>query len=128
MDRKLMITLSYLVLTLAALTAAGLLSPIWAPAAIVARLPQPAPMAPAERPQALSALAVDGAVALGPLAPGGMSGEFKDRLVADAGALRAPSVFVPSDRWWPGSPRMHGARSGHQLLPVQTATVVASVA
>ena len=96
MDRRLVITCSYLVLALAAVAAAGLLGPTGAPAAgDVAGLPQPAPCSTAERPQAVSALAADGAVAVGPLAPAGMSGDFADRLLAEAGALRAPSDLHP---------------------------------
>ena len=116
MDRRLVITVSFLVLALAALVAlaaAGLPSLAGAPAAAgVAGPPQPAPCPVAERPQALSALSADGAVAVGPLAPAGMSGEFAHRMFADAGAVRAPSVFIPSDRWRPGTPRTHGAHQG----------------
>ncbi len=109
MDRRLVITISYLCLALAALVAAGLLSPTGVPAAgDVARVPQPAPCPMAERPQALSAVPADGAVAVVPLAPGGMSGEFAHRLFADAGAVRAPSIFIPADHWRPGMPRTHG--------------------
>lgn len=109
MDRRLVMTISCLCLALAALTVAGLLSPAGAPATgDVAGAP--APCAMAERPQALSALPADGAVAVGPLAPAGMSGEFAHRMFADAGAVRAPSIFVPSDHWRPGMPRTHGTR------------------
>jgi hypothetical protein len=100
MDRRLVITISALVLALAALTAAGAFSPAGAPAAgSVADLPQPQPCAMTERPQALSVLSGDASVAWQPLAPGGMSGEFADTRYASAGAHAAPSVYVPSDRW-----------------------------
>jgi hypothetical protein len=113
MDRRLVIAIPYLCLALAALTVAGLLSPAGAPAANDAALvPQPAPCPMAERPQALSVLPADGAVAVGPLAPAGMSGEFAHRMLADAGAVRAPSIFVPSDHWRLGTPRTHG---GHHV-------------
>ena len=120
MDRRLLITVSFLVLALAALAAAGLFNPAGAPAdAGVAGLPQPAPCAMAERPQALSALPADGAVAVGPLAPAGMSGEFAHRMFADAGAVRAPSIFIPSDRWRAESPGTHRAHHGvHPYLTV----------
>jgi hypothetical protein len=73
MDRRLVIATVLLILLLAALAVAGLGSPAGAPAATeTAGLPQPTP---------------DRA-----LAPGGMSGEFADRLLADAGAPSVPSV------------------------------------
>ena len=110
MDRRLVITTTYLCLALAALAVAGLLSPAGAPASgDVARVPLPAPCPMAERPQALSALPGGGAVAVEPLAPAGMSGEFAHRLFAAAGAVRAPSIFIPADHWRPGTPRTHGA-------------------
>jgi hypothetical protein len=110
MDRRLVITMTYLCLALAALTVAGLLSPAGAPASgDVAPVPLPAPCPMAERPQALSALPAGEAVAMEPLAPGGMSGEFAHRMFADAGAVRAPSIFIPADHWRPGMPRTHGA-------------------
>jgi hypothetical protein len=110
MDRRLVITISYLVLALAALAMAGLFGSAGAPAAAgVPNLPQPAPCPLAELPQALSTVPADGAVATASLPPTGMSGDFAKRLLADAGALRAPSIFVPSDHWRPGMPRTHGA-------------------
>ena len=110
MNRRLVIMISCLCLALAALTVSGLLSPSGATASgDLARVPQPAPCPMAERPQALSALPGDGAVAVGPLGPGGMSGEFAHRLFASAGTVRAPSIFIPADHWRPGTPRTHGA-------------------
>jgi hypothetical protein len=44
-----------------------------------------------------------------------MSGEFAHRLFADADAVCAPSVFIPSDRWRPGIPRTH--RAHHMAHP-----------
>ncbi len=110
MDRRLVITTSYLALVLLVLTVAGLYDPAGAPASGGAtQRPQPAPGQMAEQPQAPSALPAGGAVAMGPLAPGGMSGEFAQRLFASAGATRAPSIYVPADSWR----GRHGFRWGH---------------
>jgi hypothetical protein len=105
MERRFVIVLVALVLSLAALVAAGLYIGM-APAAVgIEPQPQPAPCPVAERPQAPSALSADGAVALGPLAPEGMSGEFAKRLFADAGPLGAPSICRSSDSQRLGSPQ-----------------------
>jgi hypothetical protein len=86
MDRRLVITTSYLALALLVLTAAGLYSPAGAPASGGApRRPLPAPGLMAEQPQAPSALPAGGSMAMGPLAPDGMSGDFARRLLASAG-------------------------------------------
>ena len=111
MDRRIVITTSYLVLALLTLTVAGLLSPAGAPASAgVARLPQPAPGQMAGRPQAASALPAGSLVATRPLAPQGMSGEFAPRLFASAGSTTAPSTYIPADTWW----GRHGFRWGYQ--------------
>jgi len=100
MDRRIVITTSYLVLALLTLTVAGLLSPAGAPASAgVARLPQAAPALPA-----------GSLVATRPLAPQGMSGEFAPRLFASAGSTTAPSTYIPADTWW----GRHGFRWGYQ--------------
>ena len=100
MDRRIVITTSYLVLALLTLTVAGLLSPAGAPASAgVARLPQPAPGQMTGRPQAAPVLPAGSSVAMRPLAPQGMSGEFAPRLFASAGAAGAPSIYVPADSW-----------------------------
>ncbi len=93
MERRFVIALVALVLSLAALAAAGL---------YVAAAP-PAPATADVAQQVLSD------VALAPLLPAGMSGEFAHRMLADAGALKAPSVYHPSD-WW--RLRAHGAGAG----------------
>ena len=65
MDRRIVITTSYLVLALLALTVAGLCSPAGAPASAgAAQLPQPAPGQMTERAQAASVIPTDGSVAL----------------------------------------------------------------
>jgi len=100
MDRRLVITSSYLVLALLVLTAAGLCSPAGAPASAgAAQLPQPAPGQMTERAQAASVIPTDGSVALRPLAPRGMSGQFAPRLLASAGGAKGPSIYVPADSW-----------------------------
>ena len=111
MDRRIVITTSYLVLALLALTVAGLCSPAGAPASAgVARLPQPAPGQTTGRPQAAPALPAVSLVATRPLAPQGMSGEFAPRLFASAGAAKGPSIYVPADSWR----GRHGFRWGYQ--------------
>ena len=115
MDRRLVITSSYLVLALLVLTAAGPCSPGGAPASAgEAQLPQPAPGQMTERPQAASVIPTDGSVALRPLAPRGMSGQFAPRLLASAGAsaggAKGPSIYVPADSWR----SRHGFRWGFQ--------------
>ena len=111
MDRRIVITTSYLVLALLTLTVAGLLSPAGAPASAgVARLPQPAPCPMTGLPQAASALPAGSLVATRPLAPQGMSGEFAPRLFASAGSTTAPSTYIPADTWW----GRHGFRWGYQ--------------
>ena len=116
MDRRLLITTSsYLVLALLVLTVAGLCSPAGAPASAgEAQLPQPAPGQMTERPQAASDIPTDGSVALRPLAPRGMSGQFAPRLLASAGAsaggAKGPSIYVPADSWR----SRHGFRWGFQ--------------
>lgn len=98
MDRRLVVTTSYLVLTLAVLTVAGAFSPAGAPAAAgVAVLPQPAPCPLIERPQAFSVLPGAAVVAL--QLPSGMSGDFADTHYASSGRHPAPSIYVPSERW-----------------------------
>ena len=110
MDRRIVITTSYLVLALLALTVAGLCSPAGAPASAgVARLPQPAPGQMTGRPQAAPVLPAGSSVAMRPLAPQGMSGEFAPRLFASAGAAGAPSIYVPADSWR----SRHGFRWGY---------------
>jgi hypothetical protein len=84
MERRFVIAVVALVLSLAALAAAGL---------YVASAP-PAPATADVSQQASSD------VALGPLLPAGMSGEFAHRLLADAGPMKAPSVYHASD-WSP---------------------------
>ncbi len=115
MERRFVIALVALVLSLAAFVAAGLYIATAPAAGDVARAPQTAPSPMAERPQALSAFSADEAVALGPLAPAGMSGEFAKRLLACAGPLRGPSIYHPSESWRTGSPRTHGARHAVRL-------------
>ena len=97
MERRFVIALVALVLSLAALAAAGL---------YVAAAP-PAPATADVSQQARSD------VALGPLVPAGMSGEFASRLLADAGALKVPSVYHPSD-WW--RLRTHDAGAGLRVF------------
>lgn len=70
MGRWLVITISSLILALAALTMAGLLGPAGAPASTEA-----APYAMPARSPALTAADAEGVATLH-LAPGGMSGEF----------------------------------------------------
>jgi predicted small lipoprotein YifL len=90
MDRRLVITICFLILVLAALAMAGMLGPAGAPAASTVSPPsQAAPGDMPERTQALSALPNGGAVAL-VLAPAGMSGEFDKRLLADVGTSAVP--------------------------------------
>ena len=111
MDRRIVITTSYLVLALLTLTVAGLLSPAGAPASAgAARLPQPAPCPMTALPQAAPALPAGSLVATRPLAPQGMSGEFAPRLFASAGAAKGPSIYVPADSWR----SRHGFRWGLQ--------------
>ena len=81
MERRFVIALVALVLSLAALAAAGL---------YVAAAP-PAPATSDVAQQVLSD------VALAPLLPADMSGEFAHRMLADAGAVTVPSVYRQSD-------------------------------
>jgi len=121
MDRRIVITSSYLVLTLLVLTVAGLSSPAGAPASAgVARLPQPAPGQMTERQQAASALPAGSSVATRPPAPNGMSGEFAHRLFAGAGAVAAPSIYIPADSWR----GRHGYRRGCQDLGIYAAAAL----
>jgi len=116
MERTSVVVTVALALSLAALAVAGS-SIASAPAASeAAGLPQPAPALLSEQPQASSALPGGEAVAL---APGGMSGDFAPRLLADAGALRAPSVYIPSEGW---RSRLPGARAGRLLSPANRIT------
>ena len=111
MDRRLLITSSYLVLALLVLTVAGLCSPAGAPASAgEARLPQPAPGQMTGRPQAAPAFPAGSSVATRPLEPQGLSGEFAPRLFASAGAAKGPSIYVPADSWR----GRHGFRWGFQ--------------
>jgi hypothetical protein len=117
MDRRMAITSSYLVLALLVLTVAGLCSPAGAPASAgVARLPQPAPNQMTERPQAPSVLPAGSSLAMRPLAPRGMSGDFAPRLLASAGT-GAPSIYVPADSWR----GRHGFRWGYQDFGIYAA-------
>ena len=99
MDRRLVITISFLILVLAALTIAGLLSSAGAPASDqAARVPDPVPCAMSA--PAAAASARDGAaVTVRHLAPAGMSGEFAKRLLACKDASLAPAIHVPPDTW-----------------------------
>jgi hypothetical protein len=118
MDRRLVITSSYLVLALLMLTIAGLYSPAGAPASAgVARLPQPAPGQMTDNAQAAAVVPAGDSVAMRPLAPNGMSGEFAPRLLASAGAAKAPLIYHPADRWrgW------HGFRWGYQDFGIYAA-------
>jgi hypothetical protein len=93
MERRFVIALVALVLSLAALGAGGL---------YVAAAPPDVAPATAEVSQRVLT-----EVAHGPLAPAGMSGEFASRRLADAGSLRVPSAYHPSDRWRLGLPGAH---------------------
>jgi hypothetical protein len=93
MDRRFVIALVALVLSLAALVAAGLY--------VAAAPPAPATAEASQR--------VLTEVAHGPLAPAGMSGDFASRLLADAGSLKVPSAHHPSDWWRLGLPGAHRA-------------------
>ena len=97
MERRFVIALVALVLSLAALAAAGLY--------VAAAPPAPATVDVSEQ--------VLAEVALGPLAPAGMSGEFASRLLADAGALKVPSVYHPSDS---SRLRVYGAGAGLRVF------------
>ena len=124
MERRSVVATVALVLSLAGLAAAGSYIASAPASTEAAALPQPAPALMAEQPQTSSALPGGGAVAF---APGGMSGDFAPRLLADAGALRAPSIYIPSDRWRflpPWRLRLPGARAGHLLAPVPGSTAV----
>ena len=96
MERRFVIALA-LVLSLAALAVAGLY--------VAAAPPAPATVDVSEQ--------VLAEVALGPLAPAGMSGEFASRLLADAGALNVPSVYHPADSW---RLRVYGAGAGLRVF------------
>ena len=102
MERRFVIALAALVLSLAALVAAGL---------YVAAAPAAPPTVDVSQ-QVLSD------VALGPLAPAGMSGEFASRLLADAGPLKASCVSHPSD--WSRLPT-HGAGVGLRVVGARLA-------
>ena len=118
MERRTAVATVALVLSLVALAVAGS-SIASAPApSEAAGLPEPAPALMAGQTQSSSALTSGEAVAL---APGGMSGDFATRRLADAGALRAPSIYIPSDRWWF---RLPGARAGRHPAPGAGSTAV----
>ena len=110
MERRSVVVTVALVLSLAALAVAGSFIASAPAPSQAAGVPQPAPALMAGQTQSSSALP-GGAVAF---APGGMSGDFAPRLLADAGALRAPSIYIPSDRW---RLRLPGARAGYLLAP-----------
>jgi hypothetical protein len=93
MTRRLMIATMFLVLALSCLLLVGMSSAMRAdgtPAsrASVTALPQPSPV-PAPAPQ---------------VAAGMMSGEFADTHLACLNGGRAPSIYVPSERWFHGHP------------------------
>lgn len=111
MERRSAVATVALVLSLAALAAAGSCIASAPAPSETAGIPQPAPASMPEPPQAVSALPGGEAVAF---APGGMSGDFDHRLFVDAGALGAPSIYIPADRW---RPRLCGTGSGRQLTP-----------
>ncbi len=121
MQRRSVIATVALILLLAGLAAAG--SSIGsAPSPSEATgLPRPASALMPEQLQTSSALPGSEAVAF---APGGMSGDFAARRLADAGALRAPSIYIPSDRW---RFRLPGARA-HRLLTPATRMAAARYA
>ena len=112
MDRRLVIAISFLILALAALTIAGLLSAAGAPASdqaarVPTRRPAPCPHRQPRRPL------VDGAaVTVRHLAPAGMSGEFAKRLLACRDASLAPAIHV---RPTPGAQRAAGSAPATRL-------------
>ena len=113
-DRRLVIAISFLILVLAALTMAGLLSAAGAPAADqAARVPDPVPCA-MSAPAAPASTRGRAAVAVRHLAPAGMSGEFAKRLLACRDTSLAPAIHLPHDTW---RPKGGGVRAGHHPAP-----------
>jgi hypothetical protein len=114
MDRRLVITISLLILALAALATSGPFNPRGAPAAAqVARVPEPEPASCAQSAPPVATTTVGAAtLAAHQLAPAGMSGEFSARAYACRDASRAPAIHVPHDTWRP-----QGIRAGHHPDP-----------
>jgi hypothetical protein len=118
MERRTAVATVALVLSMVALAAVGSFIASSPAPSEAAGLPQPAPALMPEQPQTSSVLPGGGAVAF---APGGMSGDFAPRLLADAGALRAPSIYIPSDGW---RFRLPGARASDHRAPDPGSTAV----
>jgi hypothetical protein len=125
MERRYVIATAALVLSLTVLVAAGLYA-VAAPTGLdMTRPAEPRPGSVIERPQPLSALPGVATEDSWQFALAGMSGEFAKRLLADAGGLRAPSIYVPADSW---RLRAHSAHSGHHRTPATRRAAVMQVA